>query len=592
MTSQRRTQILLCSLMTSAAGICFLAFADAASRSGLIATARAETQVPPDASQDPNADPKRERKHRNPQNGQQPGARQPGDQAPPAQGQQGPHNAPRDTAAPVVPAQKPPVAAPVTTPPKPPAPPAAQKVTTPPAPQKPIIPPIKNSIAPPPSATPSAPTQKTVVPAPPASAPRPPLPAAAAKPPATKPAAAPAAAVVKPPVPPATTAAPVARPAAAAAAAAAAAPAERRFPQQVRNLQQLQEMRKQRLEAGGKRVVITEPDKREIIKQNNQTIIKHDESATIQKLAPTARVERGKLGSQTAIIDRPNGQQVITETDRKGNLIRRFRRDADGREQVIIDNRKRDKFGRNLAIGVGIGAGVIAGAAIINEITSVRAPRVEIPREKYVVRGEDASEDDVYEAFEAPPVDRIERRYSLDEVRATRNLRDRMRRVDLDDINFETGSWDVDPGEFRKLDRVARAMLRVIRRDDNEVFLIEGYTDAVGSDDDNLTLSDRRAEAVAEVLTREFNVPPENLTTQGYGEQYLKIDTDGPERANRRVALRRITPLLAQQTSAPPPPPPPPRVERDDERDYRDRAYGDPYNDRRRAYWRRHRRDF
>ena len=76
--------------------------------------------------------------------------------------------------------------------------------------------------------------------------------------------------------------------------------------------------------------------------------------------------------------------------------------------------------------------------------------------------------------------------------------------------------------------------------------MIEGYTDAVGSDVDNLSLSDRRAQSVAEVLTDDFGVPPENLVTQGYGKEYLKIPTDGPERANRRVAIRRITPLLSQ----------------------------------------------
>ena len=71
-------------------------------------------------------------------------------------------------------------------------------------------------------------------------------------------------------------------------------------------------------------------------------------------------------------------------------------------------------------------------------------------------------------------------------------------------------------------------------------------TKAVGSDIDNLTLSDRRAEEVAVILTETFNVPPENLVTQGYGEEFLKIPTDGPERLNRRVAVRRITPLLAR----------------------------------------------
>ena len=78
--------------------------------------------------------------------------------------------------------------------------------------------------------------------------------------------------------------------------------------------------------------------------------------------------------------------------------------------------------------------------------------------------------------------------------------------------------------------------------------MIEGHTDAVGSDVDNLSLSDRRAESVAMALTQQFNVPAENLVTQGYGEQYLKVPTQGPERANRRVTVRRITPLLMGQS--------------------------------------------
>jgi OmpA-OmpF porin, OOP family len=34
---------------------------------------------------------------------------------------------------------------------------------------------------------------------------------------------------------------------------------------------------------------------------------------------------------------------------------------------------------------------------------------------------------------------------------------------------------------------------------------------------------------------------------RNYGEQYLKVPMEGPERQNRRVTLRRITPLLAGQ---------------------------------------------
>ena len=117
------------------------------------------------------------------------------------------------------------------------------------------------------------------------------------------------------------------------------------------------------------------------------------------------------------------------------------------------------------------------------------------------------------------------------------------------DINFEFGAWEITSDELPKLERLARVINSILRRRPEEVFLIEGHTDAVGSDDDNLTLSDRRAEAVAVILSDQFEVPPENLTTQGYGEQFLKVDTQDAERLNRRVAARRITPLLARDES-------------------------------------------
>ena len=102
---------------------------------------------------------------------------------------------------------------------------------------------------------------------------------------------------------------------------------------------------------------------------------------------------------------------------------------------------------------------------------------------------------------------------------------------------------------------IAAAMNRAIKANPQEVFLIEGYTDAVGSDIDNLSLSDRRAQSVAAVMTQNFQVPPENLTTQGYGEQYLKVNTQNAARENRRVTVRRITPLLQQGTAQGAPPP-------------------------------------
>jgi OOP family OmpA-OmpF porin len=122
-----------------------------------------------------------------------------------------------------------------------------------------------------------------------------------------------------------------------------------------------------------------------------------------------------------------------------------------------------------------------------------------------------------------------------------------MPRVDLDTITFASGSSDITPDQFNRLAPIADGIKRAVAQNQSEVFLIEGHTDAVGETDENLSLSDRRAESVADVLTRQFQIPPENLTTQGYGEQQLKVPTQGPERINRRVTVRRITPLLQQR---------------------------------------------
>ena len=319
-------------------------------------------------------------------------------------------------------------------------------------------------------------------------------------------------------------------------------------------LQAVQAARTRSVVPGTNRTIVKEPGNRIIVKQGNKVAIHHDETQRLIKNQPNATVQKTAAGSNLTIINNTtNNVQIISENDNDGHLIRRYRRDADGHEHDIIDNRPRDHLGRNLAIGVGVGAGIVAGALLLHSLEDVPEPRYhDLPPEKYVVRYENASDDDVYEALSAPPVERLNRRYSLDEVRETYHLRQHMRRIDLDDINFETGSWEVNESEYRKLERIARGMKRVIEANPNEVFLIEGYTDAVGPQEDNLSLSDRRAESVAEVLTREFQVPAENLTTQGYGEQYLKVDVQGDERANRRVAVRRITPLISEQTQRDP----------------------------------------
>ncbi|PZV36267.1 OmpA family protein [Mesorhizobium kowhaii] len=282
--------------------------------------------------------------------------------------------------------------------------------------------------------------------------------------------------------------------------------------------------------------VLTEIGGRVIIQFNNQTIVESNDAPRMNRGAKDVYSEDLPGGRTRETIVRDNGNQIVTIRNRYGDVIQRSRITPDGREYVLsyVDER------------------------YYQDVQDWRDPgddlppmRLNIPRKQYILESdlvEDAG--DYYTFLEQPPVEKVQRLYSVDEVKRSARVRDIARRVDLDTLNFESGSAAISDSEVKKLQGVADAMERLLKKNPAETFLIEGHTDAVGSDNANLALSDQRAEAVAEALTNAFGIAPENLTTQGYGERYLKVNTTGPERQNRRVAIRRITPLVAPVASA------------------------------------------
>ena len=286
--------------------------------------------------------------------------------------------------------------------------------------------------------------------------------------------------------------------------------------------------RQQSVDAHGQ-TIIKEPGGRAIMQVNGHAFIQHDETANFHAFGGIPQTRRGPNGNAISTIVRPDGVRIEIEVDGFGRPLRRVRYLPDGRRFVLFENR-----------ALAIGAGLALGALIV----SLPPVEVDIPREQYIVDADDATEDDMYGALQAGPIGVLDRAYSLEEVLASVSLRERMRSVSIDSINFEFGSSDVGPDQAEMLESVAAVIRDMANQNPGEVFLVEGHTDAVGSDVDNLSLSDRRAEAVADVLSQQFNIPRENLVTQGYGKQFLLIPTPEPERKNRRVVIRRITPLL------------------------------------------------
>ncbi|MBR1191402.1 OmpA family protein [Bradyrhizobium sp. AUGA SZCCT0160] len=299
--------------------------------------------------------------------------------------------------------------------------------------------------------------------------------------------------------------------------------------------------RRETIEGG--RTIYTEPDRIIIRDPSGQQYVRGNDLYRFRYGARDIQTET--VGGETrTVVIRPDGSRIITVVGSDGRLLRRIRRDERGREIIIIDNSYRDP------------------RAVGGFYVDLPPPVVSMPYDRYIVSADEATPEVIYDTMVAPPVQRIDRRYSLDEIRYSPNVRMQMPSIDVNTINFATGSWEIPPDQTAKLQAIADGLNRAIQANPREVFLIEGHTDRVGSDVDNLSLSDRRAESAATLLTQQFGVPAENLTSQGYGEQYPKEQTDGPSEINRRVTVRRITPLLNGGQAALPPPPPgtaPPR---------------------------------
>lgn len=150
------------------------------------------------------------------------------------------------------------------------------------------------------------------------------------------------------------------------------------------------------------------------------------------------------------------------------------------------------------------------------------------------------------EVLTAAPSQNYRRIYKVKDIANDPDLRGALPRIEVDTVHFGYNEGFVREEELAHLDNIASLIERIIKKYPNEVFLIEGHTDAVGSDEYNLNLSQLRAESVKKMMTTYYVIPAENLRTVGLGKRFLKIPTPDPEPENRRVSVARITPLLAE----------------------------------------------
>jgi outer membrane protein OmpA-like peptidoglycan-associated protein len=123
------------------------------------------------------------------------------------------------------------------------------------------------------------------------------------------------------------------------------------------------------------------------------------------------------------------------------------------------------------------------------------------------------------------------------DIQITAGLEQGACRAELHGVYFNTGSAGLLPESGAALAQVAASL----KPHADWHILVEGHTDNIGSKDANQALSQRRAEAVRDALSKQFDVPATQLEARGFGaDRPVENNATIEGRArNRRVELSR-----------------------------------------------------
>lgn len=260
--------------------------------------------------------------------------------------------------------------------------------------------------------------------------------------------------------------------------------------------------------------VVEATDDRVVVSREGGLQVLKDDDALMELFGPTTDITRRRYddGSTMTVSERSDGIRVRTVTAADGRVVRRTRIGPDDVETVLFDDTEEFE-----------------------------------PVDLSLLEALDPTAEDSG-AAQTPALD-LDRGFSLQQVRTLRGLRESAPEVELPAVEFRSGSASIEPSQNSTVLDICTALGDMIRANPSEVFLVEGHSDATGSAARNLALSDQRAKAIATALVVSGDVPPENIVVQGYGESSLAVPTEPTSSDNRRVTVRRLTPLLQPDSS-------------------------------------------
>ncbi|SRR5260370_30091475 len=110
------------------------------------------------------------------------------------------------------------------------------------------------------------------------------------------------------------------------------------------------------------------------------------------------------------------------------------------------------------------------------------------------------------------------------------------------EVQFDEDAAVIRPESYRTLGRIADALTHPTLL--TYKFLIVGHTVSIGRRENNLTLSQRRADVIREVLVNTFKISSKRLQAIGLGEEQL-LDAAHPTAAvNQRIQVATVAKTL------------------------------------------------
>lgn len=145
-----------------------------------------------------------------------------------------------------------------------------------------------------------------------------------------------------------------------------------------------------------------------------------------------------------------------------------------------------------------------------------------------------------YRAPQKPEVAEIEVRDSRDQIRivevTVKTPPKPNETIRIKNLNFIFNTATLVEDSRREIARI----VGIFRNKKVSSIIVEGHTDSKGDDEYNMELSEKRADAVAQILIRDLGLRPEQVSIIGFGESrpVATNETEAGRLLNRRVDLK------------------------------------------------------